>query len=318
MGADSNPKLSAFDVVIVGGGPAGLNAALVLGRSLRRVLLCDAGRPRNRFSHELHGFLSRDGIPPAELLRIGRDQLRRYHTIESCNAEVTHAVQQHDGFEVTLAGGTAVRCRKLLIATGVVDCLPAIRGFEEIYGTSAFHCPYCDGWEFREQSVAIYGPGRNGFGLALELTGWSSCVTLCSDGPSELRAGERAQLVRLSIALREERVDAFQARQGMIERVTFHSGPAVECGALFFNVDELQASPLARLLGCAVTEAGAIDGREDQATTTPGLYVAGDAGRGSQLAIIAAAEGARAAIAINSALLVEDRERISPPQTKDG
>ena len=296
----------AYDVIIIGGGPAGLSAALLLGRSRRRVLLCDAGRPRNASSHELHGFLSRDGIAPRELRLIGRKELEKYETIELRDVEVADAAPDDSGFVVAIAGDTTLRCRKLLLATGVVDQLPQVSGFESIYGRSAFHCPYCDGWEFRDQNLAVYGPGTRGLGLATELKCWSAQITLCTDGPSHTSDDERSRLKHLGIPLCEERVIAFESRDGRLYRVTFDGRAPIACKALFFDVGELQASELVRKLGCKLTEKGAVVTNDDRSTSIPGLFVAGDACKGAQLAIIAAAEGAQAAIAINTHLIKED------------
>ena len=301
-----------FDVVIVGGGPAGLSAALILGRSRRHVLLCDAGRPRNAASHELHGFLTRDGIAPSEIRRIGREQLAQFGTIEIREVEVVDAAPRDGGFILTLAGGGIVRSRKLLLATGVTDLLPQVRGFDSIYGRSAFHCPHCDGWEFRDRALGVYGPERRAFGLALELRNWSAQVTLCTDGPSELGAEERVQLEKLGILLCEDQVVALESSEGMVERVCFQGRPPLAVEALFFDVGEVQASTLVRRLGCEMTEKGAVITADDRTTNTPGLFVAGDACQGSQLAIIAAAEGAQAGIAINNFLIKEDHARVLP------
>jgi thioredoxin reductase len=147
-----------YDVIVIGAGPAGLSAALILGRSRRRVLVCDTGKPRNAASQAMHGFLTRDGMPPREFLRIAREQLRQYDTVEVRDIEVTAAACRESRFEVTLADGATLDSRKLLIATGVVDNVPDIPGFRELYGKSVFHCPYCDGWEVRDRPLAIYGP----------------------------------------------------------------------------------------------------------------------------------------------------------------
>lgn len=296
-----------FDVIIVGGGPAGLSAALLLGRCRRRVLVCDGGSPRNAAAHALHGFLTREGLAPAELLRIGREQLRPYDTVEFRAVEVVDAAAVDGRFEMILGDGGRLCSRKLLLATGVVDQVPAIEGIETLYGRSVFHCPYCDGWEVRDQPLAVYGRGALGRGLALELTAWSHDLVLCTDGPAGLSTDDLGRLSRNSIQVREERIAHLEGRDGVLERVVFTSGEVLRRRALFLGTGQRQRSRLPAKLGCAFTDAGDIqtEGR-CEATNVAGLYVAGDASCAVQLAIVAAAEGAEAAFAINTALLRED------------
>lgn len=298
--------MAVFDAVIVGAGPAGLSAALLLGRCRRRVLVCDEGRPRNAASRALHGFLTRDGIPPAELLRLGRVQLEPYTTVESRSVTVTDVKRVDDGFEVTLSDGTSVATRKLLLATGVIDQLPTVPGMHDFYGSSLFHCPYCDGWELRDQPLAIYGRGEHGKGLALELTAWSAQLFLCTDGPSGLDDHDVERLRRHDIAIYENAIAGLEGTGGVLERVRFTDGTSVSCRGMFFSTGEHQRSGLPAQLGCEFTPKGAVSTGEYEATNIPGLYVAGDASRFVQLAIVAAAEGTEAAFAINTALLKED------------
>lgn len=294
-----------FDVIIVGAGPAGLSAALILGRCRRKVLVCDAGHPRNTASRSLHGYLTRDGIEPAELLRIGREQLRPYTTVHLRSDEVTGARTVSNGFEITV-NDEVVSARKLLLATGVVDHLPDIEGLKPLYGRSVFHCPYCDGWELRDQPLAIYGREDRGSGLALELTGWSRDLIVCTDGPATLSAADRKQLATLNIPVREERIARLEGDQGQLERIVFDDGKVLPRRGMFFNTGQDQHCDLAAKLGCDFTERGAVRTGEYEMTNVPGLFVAGDASRAVQLAIVAAAEGAEAAFAINKALIKED------------
>src|ERR671914_1663155 len=174
-----------YDVIIVGAGPAGLSAGLILGRCRRRVLICDSGEYRNAASHSMHGFLSRDGMQPGEFLRVGREQLEPYG-VEVRNVKVTDARRSETGFDITLNNEKHEVCKKLLLATGVIDRIPPVKGIADLYGRRVFHCPYCDGWELRDQPLAVYGRAQKGLDLALALTTWSGDVVLCTDGRSWL------------------------------------------------------------------------------------------------------------------------------------
>ncbi|MEO7275671.1 MAG: NAD(P)/FAD-dependent oxidoreductase [Vicinamibacterales bacterium] len=296
-----------LDVVIVGGGPAGLSAALVLGRCRRSVLVCDTGRPRNYASHAMHGYLTRDGMPPSEFLTAARRELAPYDTVQLRHVEVTSAECQPGGhFKVTLATGDVLEARKLLVATGVVDKVPDIPGFEDLYGRSVFHCPYCDGWEVRDTPLAIYGRSRRGYGLALELTAWSQDLVLCTDGPCELDDEQREKLERNSIQVREERVASLEGEDGVLRHVVFASGERLARRALFFSTGQEQRSDLSFQLGCEINDKGTVRTGQYEATHLPGLYVAGDASRAVQWVIVAAAEGAEAAFAINTDLIAQE------------
>jgi len=305
MGSSHN---DVVDVIIVGGGPAGLSAALILGRACRTVHLFDNGRPRNAPTRELHGFLTRDGVMPADLTARARTDLQKYDTVQLETAEVTDARQRNGGFEVTLDDGRRLQSRKLILATGVADNLPDVPGLPECYGRSVFHCPFCDGWELRGQTIAVYGSGRRGHGLALELLGWTADIILCTGGSAGLADDERAELGRNGICIREEAVTGVEGRDGQVERVLFASGEPVTCRALFFTLGQHQQTPLARALGTRFNEKGTVSTDKHETTTVPGLCVVGDASEDLQWVIVAAAEGAKAAYAICQALFEEDRK----------
>lgn len=293
------------EVIIVGGGPAGLSAALVLARACRRAIVFDHGRPRNARAQAVNGYLTRDGIPPLEFLRLARAELARYESVRIVDAEVERTRCIERGFEVALRDGRLFTCRKLLIATGVTDVLPDVPGILGLYGRSVFHCPYCDGWEWRGRKLAVYGRGTRGHGLAMELLGWSPDIVLCSDGPCGLDDEQRAELERNGIALREEPVSRLDARGGRLDHVVFASGATLARDVLFFTTGQRQASPLAATLGCEFSEKGTVHTGRHESTHVPGLYVAGDASRDVQWVIIAAAEGAEAAFAMTQDLIRE-------------
>jgi thioredoxin reductase len=290
-----------YDVVIVGGGPAGLSAALVLGRCRRRVLLCDAGSPRNARAQGLHGYLTRDGIPPLDLLRAGRAELKPYG-IELREVRVSDIEIAPDGFTIRLADGGDVRARTVLIAGGVTDSLPDIPGLEDCYGISAHHCPYCDGWEEREKALAVIGHGASGSALALALKTWSDRVTLCPNGRARLQPAHRAQLAAHGIKVHEGRIAAVEHEGGRARFLALAGGDRISCDAIFLSTQQRPQCDVPKELGCTLTRHGLVKTDHLGQTRVPGLYVAGDASRDVQFVVVAAAEGAKAAVAINKAL----------------
>ena len=293
----------------------------MLGRCRRSVLVCDAGEPRNAKSSGLHGYLTRDGIAPADFLHIAREEIARYPSVEFHRGKVVDARRTSGGFVVECLGGLRFSTRKLLLATGVVDELPKVEGLPELYGRSVHHCPYCDGWEWRDHPLAVYGRGEVGFAMAIGLTVWSEDVVLCSDGPSELSAKEEEALAQRGIKIREEPIVRLDGHDGGLKRVVFASGEPLPRSALFFCTGQHQRSPLAEKLGAQFNEKGTVDTGTCESTNVPGLYVAGDASKEAQFVSVAAAEGAQAALAINKALLKDDlaqNKNSSPRRTRRG
>jgi thioredoxin reductase len=296
-----------FDVAIIGGGAAGLSAALVLGRSRRRVLVAHSGPTRNAPADAAHGFLTRDGTPPRDLLATGREQLKPYGVVIRDERAVT-ADRAAGGFAVALEDGSRIQARKLILATGVRDVLPEIPEFEELWGRGVFHCPYCHGWEVADEPLGLYGRGERGFELARLLRGWSHDLVLFTDGPAELSDEQRAQLKTNEITVREERVVRLVGESGRLTAVVLDGGGSVPRSGLFLKPAHELRSDLAQHLGCALTSDGLIEANDHGLTTVPGVYVAGDAGPNMQQLITAAASGAKAAIALNHELLTENFE----------
>jgi thioredoxin reductase len=307
---------AVFDVIIIGGGPAGLSAALVLARCRRRLLLCDAGHPRNARSSALHGFLSRDCIPPLELLRLGHEQLRRYG-VEPRNTTVTSLTCTGDFFEATLDDDQTVLARMALIATGVRDHVPEVPGLEECYGVTVHHCPYCDGWEHRDQVVAVIGRGTSAAGLALSLKTWTSRIVLCTNGMRVMRPRDRQQLEFEGIEVHTSRIRCVEHDGPLVRAIVFADTSSTHCDAIFFSGRQSQQCDLAARLGCAMNRGGVVKTGNLGQTHLPGLYVVGDASRDVQFAIVAAAEGAKAAVAINKALQARAGLTVAP-QDSDG
>lgn len=294
------------EVIVVGAGPAGLSAALVLGRACREVLVIDHGRPRNAVSHAVHGFLTREGLTPADLRRLGRQQLATFPKVRIVDGHVVDASCRRDGgIDVTTADGERHTCRRLVIATGVVDILPEVEGVDAYYGRGLFHCPFCDGWEVRDQGLAAYGCDARGPGLALELLNWSDDVVLCTDGAGRISTADRDRLTRYGVAVIEDRVRGFTGDDLGLRAVTFETRPALPRAAVFFSLGQRQASPLAERLGCQMNRKGTVDTARHESTNVPGVYVVGDASRNLQWVALAAAEGAEAAFAIVQGFLDE-------------
>ena len=300
------------DVVIAGGGPAGLAAALILGRVRRRVLVCDTGQGRNATVAEAHGFLTRDPIAPTELRRIGRDQLRRYPSVRVHDLAV-HDVRAHrGGFMATLADGQQVSARRVVLASGLIDELPDLDGLAEVWGRSALHCPYCDGWETQGRTVAVLADGQDAVRLALQLVRFTPDLVVCTNGPSALDKTTQKLLSNRGIAVRTEPVACLDHVGDRLRHLVFTSGETLRCDQVFVAAPYRQRSELAARLGCALFDDHTVQVDDFGQTTVPGVYAVGDMARTAAhpgpLAQItlAAASGHLAAVAIDQELLQAD------------
>ena len=299
-----------YDVIIVGGGPAGLSAALVLGRCRRRVLVCDAGQPRNLRSQGLHGYLTRDGIAPATFLALAREELRNYDIVPRQTTAID-IVPAGDGFEVVVEGGERLRTLAVLIASGVTDTLPDIPGLAECYGISVHHCPYCDGWEVRDKTIAVLGAGTaSPAALALSLTTWSAQIVVCSNGRARIQAAHRQQLAVRQVIVRDGRIARVDHHDGQVRQLVFEDGGTQACDAIFFAAPQSQQCELARRIGCEFNRKGTVKTDLSGKTCVAGIYVAGDASRDVQFVVVAAAEGAKAGVAINKALQLSSGQTV--------
>ncbi|HEV7283090.1 MAG TPA: NAD(P)/FAD-dependent oxidoreductase [Pirellulaceae bacterium] len=307
----------SYDVVIIGGGPAGQSAALILARARRHVVVVDAGQPRNAAARQFHGYLGRDGDDPKALLRDGRQELAKYgvaifddRVIDVECGETTGGQFTGTGFRAMTASGRTLTGRKLLFATGVKDELPDLPGVEECYGASIHHCPYCDGWEHRDERLVAFGKdAESAIGLGLSLKTWSDQVTVLTNGETATDE-QRQKLAANGIDLVEERVLGIVHEGDRMTGVRLQGGTVVPADAMFFNTSQRPASHLPQRLGCVMKDHRAVLAEEKQHTSVPGAFAAGDADDDVQFVIVAAAEGAKAATAINRELQEEDRAAV--------
>ena len=295
-----------FDAIVIGGGPAGLSAALTLGRSRRRVLLAACGAPRNAPAHAAHNVFTRDGTPPTELLRIGREQLAPYDV--TIRDECATDVLRNDSHYVVTLQNQKVRSRGIVFAIGVRDVMPDVPGFQELWGSGVFHCPYCHGWEVAGRPLAIYGRGEAALHFSKLIRGWTNDLILFTDGPTELESDIEDRIRSHGIIIREEPVERLVGSSGL-EAVVLENGETIPRAGIFVRPKQELRSDLPHKLGCDLTPQGLVQGDVLGRTSVPRVFVAGDAGPAQQSVISAAASGAMAGAGLNLDLLDEDFQR---------
>lgn len=294
-----------LDVAIIGSGPAGLNAALVLGRARKKVAVIDAGRPRNAVTREVHGFLTRDGISPSEFRRIAKEEISAYPSL-SFVADTAVSIVGTDGqFQIETEKGEAFVSKKLLFTVGMKDLPLTIPGLTEVYGKSAFVCPFCDGWELRDQPLVLINKGATLMHLAPLISGWTNHITVCTNGPDELTDAEREEFQRNQVPIYESPILHIESSGGIVQEVILEDGTTIPCTGIFFKTDLVIGSDLPQTIGCEITEWGAVVVDQFGKTNIPGVYSAGDAASRMHQAIAAASNGAFAAAVITGDLNAE-------------
>jgi thioredoxin reductase len=279
----------------------------VLGRARRNVALIDNNRPRNAVTHASHGFITRDGVTPAEFRRVAYEEVLRYPSVHHLQTEVVSITKNESGFEVLDSSGLRVQARKLILATGVKEIFPEIEGFYPLYGKSLFNCPYCDGWELRDQPLVLVSESAAIFHTAKLLLNWSKDLIVCTNGHASLSEEQKERLQSKGIVVMEQPVSAFIGHNGQLEHVRFTDGTQVPRVGGFVSPQFVQSTPFGEHLGCERTESGGIKTDEAGRTSIPGVYAAGDSSyfMPSQL-IFAAADGSRTAASVNMDLTEED------------
>jgi thioredoxin reductase len=291
------------DCAILGGGPAGLNAALVLGRARRRVLVFDDNHPRNAVTQASHGFVTRDGVKPHEFRAMAHQELSKYPSVDMQFVRVTAIRKASDAFAITTEQGEVFSAQTVLLATGLKEILPPIDGLQDYYGKSVFCCPYCDGWELRDRPLVVISEGPHTFPLVKVVWNWSHDLLVCTNGHQVLDAEQQATLRQKGIEVVEDRITALRGKGGQLERMVFATKVEKARHGGFVAPQLLQASPFGEELGCEMNVMGGIVTDPFGRTTVKSVYAAGDASVvvPAQL-IIAAAEGSRAAAGVNTDL----------------
>jgi thioredoxin reductase len=292
-----------YDVVIVGGGPAGLAGALTLGRARKRVLLCDAGPPRNAAATHVHNFVTRDGTPPAEFRRIARQQLEAYAGVEVLDTRIAEIGGEHGGFNVQLATDS-VDARRILLCTGMIDELPDVEGFRPLWGTSIFICPYCHAWEMQDRRFGYLAAGVEALDFPLLLRSWTSDVVALTGGGFAVPSEARARLAAAGVGLEERRIARLRANGDALERIEFTDGEPLRRDVLFAHPPQRQVD-LVRSLGVALDAKGYVQVDDMRETSRSGIYAGGDLVTPVQSAVLAAASGSLAAAKLNHALTVD-------------
>ena len=293
---------NSHHAAIVGGGPAGLSAALQLGRARRKTVVFDAGPRRNARAAEIRGFVTRDGINPNEFRRVAREQLTPYATVEVRDVGVSAIEKTADGFRLTSSSGE-LTAQTVLLAVGVLDVLPPLEGLEPLWGHTVFTCPYCHGFELKDRRFAVYADTSVMVMAGPLLKAWSDDVTVLTTGAYQVTDEQRAMLKKAGVQLDERKVTALSGEGGQLREVVFEGGGRLKRDAMMFRPPQQQL-PLVTSLGVALDELGYVKVDAMQLTSVPGLYAAGDLTTPMQAAIMAASQGTVAESVMNHAVML--------------
>ncbi|MFZ4450317.1 NAD(P)/FAD-dependent oxidoreductase [Salibacterium aidingense] len=305
------------DVAVIGGGPAGLSAALVLGRALRDTILIDAQAPRNMVTASSHGFLTRDGISPFTFRRIANEELTAYETVETWKNTVRDIEKTPDGFTIDVESGKQIFSKKVILATGKKERLPSIQGFRDVFGKSVFVCPYCDGWERRGEPLAVFGSGEKVVAYASLVRNWSSDLVVFTNG-EHLPRETRRELERRHIKVVEDAIAACYSVHGRLQSVQVENkGSITRTGGFIMGTGTEQSFELPPGLGASMNERNEYETDAHGRTNINGLYAIGDASHSFTGLVCAAGEGYEAAVHLNKTMIEEEwqRERQAAAET---
>jgi thioredoxin reductase len=295
-----------FDAIIVGGSYSGLSAGMALGRALRQVLIIDGGKPCNRQTPRSHNFLTQDGNTPNEISRLAKQQVEKYETVVFSNEIVINASKTESGFNVQIESGETFRARKLIFATGVKDIMPGIEGYAECWGISVLHCPYCHGYEVRDERTGILGNGEYAFEFCNLISNWTEDLTLFTNGPSTLTAEQTAKIERHNIRIVENEIGKLEHTNGYLENVVFKDGARLSVKALYTRNPFEQHCTIPAALGCELTDEGYIRTDFSQKTSVRGIFACGDNTARARTIANAVAMGTAAGMMANKEIVFEE------------
>ena len=296
-----------LDCVIIGGGPSGLNASLVLARARKNIILFDEDKPRNAVTHESHGFITRDGIKPSEFKRLAKLDLLKYPNLTMQNQRVAEVKKEKQGFSIYTESGEVYESRKIILATGLKDDIPEIDGIHDFYGTSLFSCPFCDGWELQDRPLVLIADNPNAFHKAKLIFNWSKDLVVCTNGNNIFSDEQKELLANNNIQIIEDEILALQGDKGQLNSIRFKNGYEIERTGGFVMAQLKQATSLAESLGCNLLPNGGIETDHFGRTNIEGVYASGDLTKATPFqVIVAASEGAITAMGVVNDLIKED------------
>jgi thioredoxin reductase len=295
-----------FDAIIIGGSYSGLSAAMSLGRALRKVLIIDSGLPCNSQTPYSHNFITHDGKPPKEIADNAKKQVLKYDTVRYYSGLAVSGTKTENGFEITTQSGEAFSAKKLIFASGVKDIMPDIKGFSECWGISILHCPYCHGYEVKQEKTGILGNGDLGFELSKMITNWTKDLTLFTNGTSTLTEEQTKNLVKNNVKIIETEIDCFEHKNGKIQNVIFKDNSKITIKAMYAKPKFIQHSDIPISLGCELTEQGLIKTDTFQKTTVKGVFASGDSATFLRAVAVAVSTGNVAGAVANREIIEEE------------
>lgn len=299
-----------FDVIIIGGSYSGLAAGMALGRALKSALIVDGGNPCNKQTPYSHNFLTQDGKSPREIAMVGKQQLQRYKTVEFLNALATTGRKTEDGFQIQVASGETFKTNKLIFATGIKDVIPNIEGSFECWGVSLLHCPYCHGYEVRNEKTGVLGNGEPGYELAKLISNWTSDLTLFTNGFSTLTPEQRRKLEKHDIKIVEKGIERLDHQNGYLQNVVFNDGSKSSLTAIYSRNSFEQQCKIPESLGCELTEDGYLKVDAFLETTVDGIFACGDNISRNRTVANAVAMGTMAGMAVSKNIILEEFELV--------